>query len=221
MARNDTRDREARVSEARFLIAFLEKAANRLLRLDRESLDRLGEFAGKVIHLSFPTGTPFVWISDIYVLPSAAGLRLLSRYDGETDVTLRGTLPAFLRLLQGREAQDLFASGELEVNGDVELGRYFQRVLANLDIDWEEQASRVIGDVAARKLGNLLRDARGWGRQSRQTLAADLAEYLQEESRMLVARARVEAFLEAVDVLRADADRLDARLCRLQESDRW
>jgi len=43
-----------------------------------------------------------------------------------------------------------------------------------------------------------------------------MAEYFQEESRELPSRAEVEAFLDAVDALAGAADRLDARLCRLE-----
>lgn len=200
-------------------VAFLEQVGNRILRLDRETLGRLGELQGKVIRICFAGGAHLGAPSEIYVLPSGAGLRLLARYDAKADVSLRGTLPMFLRLVRGGARQELFSSGELEISGDVELGRRFQRIIENLDIDWEEQASRLVGDVAARKLGNLVRDARAWQRQSAQTLGADLAEYLQEESRLLTTRVRVDAFLDAVDVLRADTDRLEARLRRLPESD--
>ncbi|MFQ6021361.1 MAG: SCP2 domain-containing protein [Acidiferrobacterales bacterium] len=208
------------MNEPGFLVNVLEQVVNRLVRLDGESLDRLAPFEGKVIRLCIAGGVPFASASEIYVLPTAAGLRLLSNYDDEVDVTLRGTLPTFLRLLRGGARLELFAAGELETSGDVELGRRFQRVMENLDIDWEEQVSHVVGDVAAHKLGNFVRDARAWQRQSAQTLGADLAEYLQEESRVLATRARVEAFLEAVDVLRADTDRLEARLRRLREHKR-
>jgi len=47
------------------------------------------------------------------------------------------------------------------------------------------------------------------------TLGQDVTEYLQEESRLLARRDRVEVFLRAVDELRAAADRLEKRVERL------
>ncbi len=62
-----------------------------------------------------------------------------------------------------------------------------------------------------------MRGALDWQRHSVRTLGADVSEYLREESRILASHARVDAFLDAVDVLRADVDRLEVRVRRLQE----
>jgi ubiquinone biosynthesis protein UbiJ len=197
---------------ARGLARLFARLANRLLRLDPENLKRLGDFEGKIIALA-PASAP---VPTLYVRPSAEGLRLLTAYDGNVDVTLRGTLPAFVRLAAGGSAAELMATTELAIEGDLDLGRRFQRFLAGIHIDWEEQAARVMGDIAAHKLGNVVRDLAAWRRHATQTLSADITEYLQEESRVLAPSTRVDTFLRAVDQLRADADRLEARVRHLQ-----
>lgn len=198
------------------LFPLLEQFANRILRLDRESLQRLREFEGKVIAIVLVRTTDAA--PDFYLLPSAEGLRLVSDYDGVVHVTMRGDVATLLRvLIDGSNATpELIARRALEIEGDVDLGRRFQRFLESLDIDWEEQTAGVLGDVIAHKLGNVVRGMRAWRRNATQTLSADIAEYLQEESRLLTPAPRVEAFLEAVDVLRADVDRLEARVRKLQ-----
>ena len=199
------------------LAPLLEQLANRILRLDRESLRRLGEFEGKVIAIALAR-TPGA-IPDFYMLPSADGLRILTTYDGTAHVILRGHVSTLFRLLFDGAAitPELIASHALEIEGDVDLGRRFQRFLEGLDIDWEEQTATVVGDVLAHRLGNVARGARAWRRHAIRTLSADIAEYLQEESRLLAPASRVEIFLQAVDALRADVDRLEARLRGLQE----
>ena len=198
------------------LSPLLEQFANRILRLDRESLQRLREFEGKVIAVALTRAEGAA--PDFYVLPSAEGLRLLSEYEGVADVTLRAGAPTLLRLLiEGANATpELIAARALEIQGDVDLGRRVQRFLEGLDIDWEEQTALLFGDVVAHQLGNAVRDVRNWRRHATQTLLADIAEYLQEESRLLAPAGSVEAFLAAVDVLRADVDRLEARLLKLE-----
>jgi ubiquinone biosynthesis protein UbiJ len=111
----------------------------------------------------------------------------------------------------------MITAGAVQINGDIDLGQRFQRLLEKIDIDWEEQAARVMGDVAAHQLGNALRDLRTWSTQSLHTLRADAAEYLQEESRLLPLRARAESFQRAVESLRLDAERLEQRFQRLHE----
>jgi ubiquinone biosynthesis protein UbiJ len=195
-----------------FITALLEDAGNRVLRLDAATLAGLGALHGRVVCLTFTD-----MATSVYLQPSESGLRVLHDYAGTADVTLSGRLPAFARLSLGAQP-GLFFSGELTISGDVELGHRFQRVLEGLDIDWEEQLSRVVGDVAAHAIGNLVRDARAWTRQAGSILGQDVAEYLTEERRDLAPRQVVEPFLRAVDTLRADVDRLTQRIERLQRT---
>jgi ubiquinone biosynthesis protein UbiJ len=199
-------------------VVWLEQLTNRLLGLDPETLRRLHGLKGKVIciRISGEAGSTAPMV--IYVLPGETGLRLLTEHDAEPDVSLSGSLPALLRLVSGGATPDLFSSGNVEISGDLELGKRFERIMRKLDIDWEEQASHVIGDIAAHKLGNLVRDVHAWRVQAVETVCKDLGEYLQHESRILAIPKAVDNFMNAVDVVRADADRLEARLRRLQGS---
>jgi ubiquinone biosynthesis protein UbiJ len=74
----------------------------------------------------------------------------------------------------------------------------------------------VLGDLPARRLSLALRSGFSWFKKAGRTAAQNLAEYLQEESRDLVNRPELEEFLAAVDELRETADRVGARLERLE-----
>jgi len=151
----------------------------------------------------------------LYMAPHSGGIQLLREFDGSADAVISGTPLALARVGIGEERGLLFA-GEVQISGDVTLGQRFESVLRELDIDWEEQLSHLVGDAAAHQVGNLVRDALQWGAKSVDTLGRDLTEYLQEESRQLPQRDEVNKFLAAVDVLRNDVERLDARVKRLQ-----
>ncbi len=191
------------------ITTIIEELGNRLIRLDPETLTGLGELHGKVIRIEF-VGTA----KTLYILPSAAGLRLHAAHDAEPDVTLRGELAVFARLAFGGGAMP--RAGALQISGDIELGQRFQQVLRGIDIDWEEHAAHLVGDVLAHRLGRAARGAHAWQAQAARTLGLDVTEYLQEESRILPTRREVEVFLNAVDALRAGADRLEQRVARLR-----
>lgn len=194
-------------------LAMLESAINAALALDSETVARLGGLSGKVVAMELE-GTGIT----LFMLPGREGLRLMGRYEGEPDTTLSGTPLALLRLGGDRPGDGLF-SGDVKIHGDVELGQRMQRILGELDIDWEEHLSHLTGDVVAHQLGNLARGVMRWGRRAAENLQRDLVDYVQEERRDLPSRPELDEFLAAVDRLRSDVDRLTAHVDRLQRRD--
>lgn len=192
-------------------VAALETAINRTLALDPESRRRLQALEGRVIALEIE-GTGI----SLFFLPLDGELQLHTQYEGGAETTLRGTPFALLRMSAGEAGEGLF-SGEVTIHGDVELGQRFRRLFERLDIDWEEHLAEFTGDVAAHQIGNLARGLREWGGKTLERLGKDLGEYLQEERQDLPARSEVEEFMNAVDVLRDDSDRLEVRLKRLEK----
>ncbi len=193
------------------LLATLETAINGALALDPATLERLTALQGRVIALDIKgTGVRLIFA------PSGEGLRLMGRFDGEPDTIIRAAPLSLLRLQLSQGQEGLF-TGEVEIEGDVELGQRFQRIIGRIDLDWEEHLSRLTGDVLAHQVGNGVRGLMEWTRNAAHTLGLDVAEYLQHERTLLPARADVEEFLTAVDQVRTDVDRLEARVRRLDE----
>jgi len=169
------------------------------------------------------------WIS-LDFMPGAEGILVAGHYEGEPDTRLRGSPFGFARLSlgsreqgelrskRGRPGVDALFEGVVEIQGDSDTGQQFQDILSAADWDWEEQLSRLTGDVIAHQAGKLARKAAQFIKDSRSTLQQDISEYLQEEARLLPARIELGYFLEEVDQLRADVDRLSARVDRLSHT---
>ena len=190
---------------------FIEDAGNRLLRLDPETLRRLGDLQGQIFCIEFrDLGRK------LYLHPSESGFRLETECDRSPAVTLRGTLATFARLGLGNSTDSLKA-GELEIEGDAVLGQRLQRILGELNLDWEEPLARRFGDPLGHEIGRAARAFFGWQKQALRTFGLNSAEYLQEESRLLPTRHEIEEFLGAVDHVRADVDRIAARVQRLKD----
>jgi ubiquinone biosynthesis protein UbiJ len=193
------------------LFALLEQALNRYLRLDPDALSRLQPLHGRLIRLHIE-GLNL----DLYLIPDAHGIQLYPEYEGSADCTLSGTPLGFARLSDSARSADELFQGHVKIDGDTEVGQVFGSVLAGLDIDWEESLSRLTGDVVAHQIGNSGRAAGRWLEHAAETLPQDLKEYLQEEARLLPGRYEYEEFAEQVETLRDDAERLQARVRRLQ-----
>ncbi|MBL3590741.1 MAG: SCP2 sterol-binding domain-containing protein [gamma proteobacterium endosymbiont of Lamellibrachia anaximandri] len=198
------------VSAAAF--ATLEQLINQAIRLDPEAPARLAPMYGRVIRLDL-----LGFGLSLYLIPEPGGIQLLSDFEGEPDCALRGT-PLDLAAMRGkRKSADQLFSGAVEIEGDSALAHRFGDFLSALDIDWEEQLSRLTGDLIAHEVGNATRSLFGWGKKLRRTSGQNLQEYLQEELRLLPSRYEIEPFLAGVDALRDDVERLAARLQRLRD----
>lgn len=194
-----------------WLAGAVEAAWNSALALDPEVRARLGHLSDKVI------GVELLGLGiRLYFFPHAQGVQVLSHYEGEPDTLLRGAPLSLLRLsLSAKPADELFAGG-VELRGDTAAGQAFQDILRDLNLDWEELLSRITGDDLAHQAGRLLRGAREQARHAGRTLEMNLSEYLHEETGLLMDHHTQEEFLDSVDELRNAADRLEARINRLE-----
>lgn len=190
------------------VMAGLEAAFDRYLRLEPEIWLRLKPLEGKVIALMVEgVNHPF------YLLIKADHIRVVDRYADEPSVVIRGS---WLALFKAWQAADPSVATALTIEGDTSVAHQFQGIMATLDIDWEEQLSRAVGDVAAHSLGSLWRGVQHWKQRTSTTWSRNSTEYLQQELQALPPRHAVEQFLNAVDTLREDADRLTVRVERLR-----
>jgi ubiquinone biosynthesis protein UbiJ len=145
-------------------------------------------------------------------------IELRTDYDGEPDVLISGSLLTLARMA-GESGLGALRDGSLELTGDPHRAEQFQRMLAFAKPDFEEELSKVVGDVAAHRVGEMFRGIGKWGRGARSTMGANIREYLQEESRDTPSRYEVERFTAQVGDLRDDVERLAARIERLRGKD--
>ena len=193
------------------LLGGLETALNQALQLDPDTQQALAQENGKVIALQI-SGLH----QTFYLLPGPGNITVMQHYADEPDVIISGPPASLFSLALSKDSQTILHRGDVTIRGDMELGQRFNRLLKNMQLDWEEGLAQITGDVIAYKLANLLRSASRWGRDSGQTLAENAAEYLHYEGMDVPLTDEVEAFNQGVDRLRDDSARLEARLKRLE-----
>jgi ubiquinone biosynthesis accessory factor UbiJ len=132
------------------------------------------------------------------------------------DAVISGSVPALLQLLKaGRPSEQNRQS--VQITGDAEIANLYRELFAEARPDLEEELSRWIGDMPARRLSQMARSVRTWARRARHTAGENIAEYLQEEGRDLVTKTEAEEFLRGVDDVREAVDRIEARLKRAEQ----
>ena len=165
-------------------------ALNRLLDAEPWARERLAPFAGETVEVRSPPFPP-----------------------------LRFTILPGGRLDAGGEAPALVVtvrfSREVELAGDEELAAEVRLLLRHLRWDFEEDLSRLVGDVAAHRLAGALRALGAWPADTARRLGETLADYVIEEKRMLVARGELKQFGAAIAQLHEALAQLEKRVQRL------
>ena len=143
-------------------------------------------------------------------------LALVAGDDSAADAAISGSLPALLQLFKGGAKRES-ATPAAQIRGDAEIANRYRELFVLARPDPEEELSRWIGDLPARRVSLFAQRALAFVRRARRTAGENIAEYLQEEGRDLVNRTELDEFLRGVDELRETADRIEARLGRLEQ----
>ncbi len=142
-----------------------------------------------------------------------AGGRLMHVDGQNADAAIRVPPAAALRILAGDEG----ARARAEIVGDSALAGAFTGVLRELRWDAEEDLSKVVGDVAARRIVGGASSLLAWQRSAAASLAESTAEYLIEERQVLAGKHAVQRWTAEVDAMRDAVERLEKRIDRLRE----
>jgi ubiquinone biosynthesis protein UbiJ len=193
----------------------IEKAIEAVLRLDEPTRTRLAELDGKTIQVNLSSPNLSLLLS---VVGSAVHLSQAEPDTGEVmgitaDATISGSLSALRSLIDGNDA---IYTGKVTLEGDIGVGQSLKQLLAQLDPDWQDAVSPVLGDGLTHRLDMAQTGFFAWLGRTRTAASSNTSEYLQEELELLAPNSLVRGFCEEVDELRSAADRLEARLKRLE-----
>lgn len=192
------------------LLQPLEALLNRNVAASSAARSLCRKLDRKVLALQV-TGVPL----NLYLCAEGERIKLNSSNPGAVDATLSGSPLSFLRMA-GPQPEAALRSGAVHIQGDAEVAQAFSELLIAAQPDLEEELAQVIGDVPAHQIGNLVRGTLRFGRHAADTMAQNVAEFLQEERRDLPSRTEAEEYLTEVDRLRDDVERLEARLALLE-----
>ncbi len=195
-------------------IVAVEQLLNTVVGLDEVTQQRLAELHGRRIAIELKE-----WNLTLLFVPDAQGrLQLFSDDADSADAIIRAAPFDFAETMRMERKEDQVFRGKITLDGDTRLAQRFSDILAMLEIDWEEQLSKLTGDVVAHQLGGMLRGFQRWARRNRRVMRDNLGEYLTEEKQLLPTAFEVAEWRGEVDRLRDDVDRLAARVVRLLSS---
>lgn len=150
-------------------------------------------------------------------------LRLLVHADGSVavapggsvaDVTIRLRLADLPLIAQNPER----AFAHVRIEGDADFANAISQLSQVVKWDAEDDLSRVVGDIAARRLVAGARSAHSAALATGRSVAENLAEYFLDEQPTLVRPANIREFTAEIASLRDDTERLAKRIEKLKGS---
>ena len=204
------------------LTATLENVLNRGLPRSPRAQQLCAELAGRSVAVAITGSSRRILVESTGLSlklrtvnagsPASPGDATISAESpASPDATISGG-PFSLLALSGAAPEAVLQRGDVRIDGDAELAQRFRELALLLRPDLEEELSLLVGDVPAHQLGRFVRAAFGWTRKAASTTVRNAAEYLGHERRDLVPRSEADQFLQGVDTLREDVDRLAARI---------
>ena len=189
-------------------LAPLEQAFNFLIKEDPYLAGLLNRFENKTLEIQ--TRQPVLTVS---VLLERDRIRLSSLDAGTlgvaADASISAPLSTLLSLLTSR-SQPL-VNTDMQISGDIEFVQDLLGTLRKADIQWQDLAGSVFGDVVSRHMQQAATASADWSKQASTRIKRNVDDYLKEEVRIVPQNSETARFAEDVHELRLQVDRLSAR----------
>lgn len=193
---------------------ILETLLNHYIDLDPDIKSTLHFWRGKSLKIVLTDlGQTF------YLTIEDNKLALSKQEKTSPTTTLSGSSLSFLHLaLADLATTRQLMHTEIQLEGDTEFAEALKNTIDALHIDWEEQLSKITGDVVAHQFFQHVHHTQDWFLSLKNSAVSDMGDYLKEESRLLPTQTQFHTFSKEIDTLTVDCDRLIARVDRLKKN---
>lgn len=195
------------------LLPYISKAINQYLHLDPESKQRLSHLKTKTITIELlPLHFMFQCVF------TATGIKLKADETRTAEATIRGTPLQMMGVMLAKDNRQQFFADDLVIEGDAEFAQDVILLFDQLQIDWEEYLSQLIGDTPTYHVGRFIKRTKQWFANTDNSFSQNINEFIHEEAMWLPAREALQDLFTDIDNLRMDVDRIAAKLQNLSNS---
>ncbi|AVJ19962.1 ubiquinone biosynthesis protein UbiJ [Serratia rhizosphaerae] len=193
------------------LTGVLETSLNSLLFRDRSMKAARQRLAGKVLRIELQE-----FSAPLVLIFSEQRVDVLGQSEDAADCTVQTRIPVLLKLRDRQQLSPLMRSGELVVEGDIQV---VQQLVGLLDLaEWDpaEWLAPYIGDIAAQGITQVMGKGACLLKSGLQSQQRYVAETLTEEWRVAPGPLEVVWFNEEVDAATRSLEALLARMDKLE-----
>ena len=194
-------------------LSAFEDMLNKALDLDAATRLQLNKLVGRslLLNVQYPDLSILVFLDENRVRLTPAE----DATDHPATATVTATSFDFIKQALKRDVP--ISQSGLTLAGDIFFLQELQQIGLQLDIEWEQGLSVLVGDIAAQQIGQCVRSLWSFAKKAAEALLQNSGEFLREDAQLLPRPWQVEDFIEEVQELRSDIERFEARLTLLQQ----
>ncbi|MDX7988539.1 SCP2 domain-containing protein [Xenorhabdus sp. 12] len=193
------------------LAAFLETTLNHLLYREPVLKSARLRLAGKTLSIELKEiKTPLV------LFFSEKQVDVLSQYSEPANCSMKTTLPALLKLRDRQCLSTLINSGEIVIEGDMQVIQQWSALLDMSEWDPAYYLSPYVGDIAAESISRVIKKGIKFASNTIAKKKNDFFESLTEEWKMAPGALEGAHFSEEVDAIANDVNQIEKRLAALE-----
>lgn len=191
--------------------ASIESVLNTFLWRDRALKPARQRLLGKVLRIELKE-----FSSSLVLAFSEQQIDVLGAWEGEADCTVSTRMGVLPQLRHRQQLTTLIKSGDLEVQGDLQVVQNFVALADLAEFDPAELLAPYTGDIAAEGVSKVLRGGAKFLQRGLQRQQRYVAEVITEEWRMAPGQLEVAWFAEESAAVARAVDALSKRLEKLE-----
>jgi len=191
------------------LCSGLEQLVNKALALNLQGKQGLDRLEQKTLSLHLQE------IGFALSFTVSAQHVLINTLTEHPDCTINTSVKTLLLLKKEQQLTELIKQDKLDISGDIKVAQTFAHIAETLDIDWQSELAKHIGDIATYKLIQTGKSVGNKLKFAVQQIQADASEWLVHEKKLVVTSSQISHFNQQVSDLEKQAQLLADRAERL------
>jgi ubiquinone biosynthesis protein UbiJ len=191
--------------------AAIETGLKKLQAQAGDDYSRQRQLHGKVFRIQLSQ------LSWPFYLVFAKEIQVLSRYEGDVDVSLHADATTLYRVSEGANLTELIKQDKLKLEGDLNLLQSFSQYLRGIEFDFAEPISRYLGDGPTHKLICSSHQVKDFALEVLRKTRSHLGQLAIEEYRLAPHPIELMHFRDQMDDLVADTRAIEQRIAQLRD----
>jgi ubiquinone biosynthesis accessory factor UbiJ len=129
--------------------------------------------------------------------------------------TISTSLKTLNKIKENQQITQLIKAGELDVEGDIKVAQQFANIAQQLEIDWQSELAKHLGDVPTHKLVEFGNKITKKIKTTSKQIERDVTEYLVHEIKLVVTNSELKGFNQAVCEIEQEVNLVSERIEKL------